>query len=247
MTMNRLAEGGRRLGLSLTPAQLSTFGRYADQLLEWNQRFNLTAITDPEQVQVRHFLDSLSCLSALSAVSGEPPSRWLARSLQALDIGSGGGFPGLPLKIVWPNLRLVLLESRQKKVRFLEHIVADLHLTTVRALHGRAETMAREPEHRESYDLVFGRAVAGLPVLLEYALPFCRRGGLLLAQKGEAATAEAIASERALAILGGELRRIVPVEIPGLAETRHIMVVEKTAPTPDDYPRRPGMPGKRPL
>jgi len=247
MTMRRLAEGGRRFGLSLSPAQIETFQRYAEQLLEWNQRFNLTAVTDPEQVETRHFLDSLSCLQALTAISAEPLASWLARSLQALDIGTGAGFPGLPLKIVWPNLKLTLLESRQKKVRFLEHIVADLGLTTVTAVRDRAETLAHHPEHREAYDLVMGRAVAELPVLLEYALPFCRRGGMVLAQKGEAATAEAIASDRALAILGGELRRIVPVEIPGLAETRHIMVVEKTAQTPDRYPRRPGMPKKRPL
>jgi 16S rRNA (guanine527-N7)-methyltransferase len=245
--MRRLAEGGRLLGLSLTPAQLQTFQRYADQLLEWNRRFNLTAVTDPEQVEVRHFLDSLSCLLALRAVSSEAVPTWLSRSLLALDIGTGAGFPGLPLKIVWPNLRLALLESRRKKVRFLEHIVADLGLSTVFALHGRAETWAHEADHREAYDLVLVRAVAEMPVLLEYALPFCRRGGMVVAQKGEAATAEAIASQRALAILGGELRRIVPVEIPGLAETRHITVVEKTAQTPARYPRRPGMPRKRPL
>jgi len=216
-------------------------------LLEWNQRFNLTAVTDPEQVQIRHFLDSLSCLLALTAASAEPLSVWLARSLQALDIGTGAGFPGLPLKIVWPNLKLTLLESRQKKVRFLQHIVAELGLTSVTAVHDRAETLAHQSQHREAYDLVLGRAVAELPVLLEYALPFCRRGGMVVAQKGEAATAEAIASERALAILGGKLRRIVPVEVPGLAETRHITIVEKVAPTPDRYPRRPGMPQKRPL
>ena len=247
MTMKRLIEGGRHIGLTLSPLQIAAFQCYSDQLLEWNRRINLTAVIDPEQVEIRHFLDSLSCLSALCSVSSEPLAAWLSRSLQALDIGSGAGFPGVPLKIVWPSLRLALLESRQKKVRFLEHIVADLGLSSVCALSGRAETLAHNLKHREAYDLVFGRAVAELPVLLEYALPFCRRGGLVLAQKGEAAAAEAIASERALAVLGGTLRRIVPVEIPGLAETRRIMVVEKIAQTPDRYPRRPGMPGKRPL
>lgn len=243
----RLTEGARQFGLSLSPAQIETFQRYCDQLLEWNQRFNLTAVTDPQQVEIRHFLDSLSCLLALTAVNTKPPTAWLVRSLQALDIGSGAGFPGLPLKIVWPSLKLTLLEARQKKVRFLEHIVAELGLDTVTAVHARAETLAHHPDHRGAYDLVFGRAVAELPVLLEYGLPFCRRGGMVVAQKGEAATAEAIASEQALAILGGELRRIVPVEVPGLAETRHIMLVEKVAQTPDRYPRRPGMPQKRPL
>jgi len=247
VTMKRLTEGARQFGLSLSPTQIQTFQRYCDQLLEWNQRFNLTAITDPEQVEIRHFLDSLSCLLALTAVSAEPLTVWLARSLYALDIGTGAGFPGLPLKIVWPSLKLTLLEARQKKVRFLEHIVAELGLTSVTAVHARAETLAHHPEHRGAYDLVFGRAVAELPVLLEYALPFCRRGGMVVAQKGETAMAEAIASKRALAILGGELRRIVPMEIPGLAETRCIVLVEKIAQTPDRYPRRPGMPQKRPL
>jgi len=245
--MKRLAEGGRLFGLSLTSAQITAFQRYANQLLEWNQRFNLTAVTEPEQVEIRHFLDSLSCLLALRAVSCESVPAWLSRSLRALDIGTGAGFPGLPLKIVWPNLRLTLLESRKKKVRFLEHIIDDLGLTTVNALHDRAETLAHQPQHREAYDLVLVRAVAETPVLLEYALPFCCRGGLVLAQKGEAAAAEAIASQRALALLGGELRRIVPIEIPGLADTPRIMVVEKSARTPARYPRRPGMPRKRPL
>jgi len=245
--MRRLAEGSRSFGLTLTATQINRFQRYREQLLEWNQRFNLTAIEDPEQVEIRHFLDSLSCLQALSHVSDMPLSGWLAKRPRALDIGSGAGFPGLPLKIVWPNLELTLLESTEKKVRFLDHIVRSLSLTSVNTVHSRAETLAHEPEHREAYDLVVARAVAELPVLLEYALPFCRRGGMLLAQKGEAASAEAIASERALAILGGKLRRIVPIEVPGLAETRFVMVVEKTAPTPGQYPRRPGMPKKKPL
>jgi len=245
--MKRLTEGARQFGLSLSPAQIRSFQRYSDQLLEWNRRFNLTAVTDPEQVEIRHFLDSLSCLLALATFSDRPLSYWLAQPLQALDIGTGAGFPGLPLKIVWPSLKLTLLEARRKKVRFLEHIVAELRLTSVTAVHGRAETLAHHPQHREAYDLVFGRAVAELPVLLEYGLPFCRRGGMVVALKGEAASAEAIASEQALAVLGGELRRIVPVEVPGLAETRCIVLVEKVASTPDRYPRRPGVPQKRPL
>jgi 16S rRNA (guanine527-N7)-methyltransferase len=245
--MRRLAEGSRAFGLSLTATQVSRFQHYCEQLLDWNQRFNLTAIEDPEQVEIRHFLDSLSCLQALCQVSDTPLSGWLGKRTRALDIGSGAGFPGLPLKIVWPNLDLTLLESTEKKVRFLEHIVRSLSLLSVSTVHSRAETLGHEPAHREAYDLVVARAVAELPVLLEYALPFCRRGAMLLAQKGEAATAEAIASERALAILGGKLRRIVPIEVPGLAETRYVMVVEKTAPTPSQYPRRPGMPKKRPL
>lgn len=247
MATQQLAEGGRQLGLSLTPAQIQQFERYSRELLLWNEKFNLTAITDPRQVETRHFLDSLSCLLALADASERSVASWLSSSVQALDVGSGAGFPGLPLKIVWPRLQLTLLESRQKKVGFLQHIVSELGLQAVNAIHARAETLAHDPLHRERYGLVLARAVAELPVLLEYALPFCRRGSLVLAQKGEAAMAEAIGSERALALLGGRIRKVVNVEVPGLAETRHIMVVEKVAPTPDAYPRRPGMPQKRPL
>ena len=153
----------------------------------------------------------------------------------------------MPLKIVCPGLRLTLLEATGKKVTFLEHVVEQLGLQRVTAIHARAEELAHDPAHREHYDLALARAVADLPVVVEYTLPFCKVGGWLVAQKGEAGAAEAWSAEAAIKLLGGELRRVVPVELPGLPEDRSLVVVEKVGPTPEKYPRRAGMPGKRPL
>ncbi len=230
------------MGLRLTAAQQAAFQLYYEDLVAWNQKFNLTAITEYEQVQIRHFLDSLSCLLAKETrLALNQPRSWL------LDVGTGAGFPGIPLKLVCPDTRLTLLEATGKKVSFLEHVVAQLNLQQVMVIKGRAEELAHDPAHRQQYNLVLARAVAELPVVAEYTLPFCRLGGWVVAQKGEAGAAEAWTAERAITLLGGELRRVVPVELPGLPEDRSLIVVEKTGPTPDAYPRRPGIPSKRPL
>jgi len=240
--MQRLIEGAKALNLRLTNRQLAAFQLYYEELVAWNERFNLTAITEFEQVQIRHFLDSLSCLLA------EETRKALNRlDARAIDVGSGAGFPGLPLKLVCPGLRLTLLEATGKKVTFLEHVVERLGLQRVTAVHARAEELAHDPAHREGYDLALARAVADLPVVAEYTLPFCKVGGWLVAQKGEAGAAEAWSAEAAIKLLGGELRRVLHVELPGLPEDRSLVVVEKVGPTPKKYPRRAGMPGKRPL
>jgi 16S rRNA (guanine527-N7)-methyltransferase len=237
--MERLAAGAQQLlGLTLTQRQLRAFHLYHQELLSWNSRFNLTAITDSEGVQIRHFLDSLSCLLALGNME---------QGQNLLDMGSGAGFPGLPLKIVRPGMRLTLLEATRKKTDFLRHIVDLLELRDVTIIHGRAEQAGHNPLHREVYDWVMARAVAAMPTLVEYLLPLCRMGGYCIAQKGEGAAAEVSSSESAVSLLGGRLNRLVPVELPGLAETRHLVVIEKVARTPDTYPRRPGRPVKRPL
>jgi 16S rRNA (guanine527-N7)-methyltransferase len=162
-------------------------------------------------------------------------------------VGSGAGFPGLPLKIYCTRLHLVLLEATAKKVGFLEHVVDHLGLEDVQPLWGRAEEVARDPAHREAYDLVVARAVADLSVLAEYTLPLCRPGGRIVAQKGGSAQEEAQSAAHALSLLGGRLRRVIPVELQGLAESRHLVVIDKVARTPERYPRRPGIPAKRPL
>ncbi|MDY7040993.1 MAG: 16S rRNA (guanine(527)-N(7))-methyltransferase RsmG [Chloroflexota bacterium] len=251
--MQLLLQGARQLGVALTKEHIQACKVYYEELVTWNARFNLTAITEYDQVQVRHFLDSLSCVLALvgtdylsSAIPGRTGLR-LARSVTCIDVGSGAGFPGLPLKIVFPRLRLTLLEATGKKVTFLEHIVERLALEEVRVIKGRAEELGQTGGHRECYDLVLARAVAELPALAEYLLPLCRMGGLCVAQKGAEAQIEASSAQVALGILGGGLRRIVPVELSGLAETRHLVVLEKVARTPEKYPRRPGIPTKRPL
>jgi 16S rRNA (guanine527-N7)-methyltransferase len=240
--MEQLADGARALGLRLSDRQLAAFQLYYEELVAWNDKFNLTAITDYEQVQVRHFLDSLSCLLA------EEVRRALARpEARAIDIGSGAGFPGIPLKLVCPGLHLTLLEATGKKVSFLEHMVQRLGLQRVTAVHARAEELAHDPAQREAYDLALARAVADLPALVEYALPFCKPGGWFVAQKGETGAAEAWNAARALEMLGGELRRVVHVELSGLPEDRSLVVVAKVGRTPAAYPRRAGVPTKRPL
>jgi 16S rRNA (guanine527-N7)-methyltransferase len=240
--MQRLVDGARTLGLNLTAEQQAAFQLYYEELIAWNGKFNLTAITDYEQVQIRHFLDSLSCLLAQEAKAAI--SRPGARTI---DVGSGAGFPGIPLKLVCPSSRLTLLEATGKKVTFLEHLIGQLGLRAVTAVKVRAEELAHDPLHREQYDLALSRAVAELPVVAEYTLPFCKVGGWAVAQKGEAGAGEAWSAEKAIALLGGELRRVVPVELPGLAENRSLVVIEKVHPTPVAYPRRPGVPSKRPL
>ncbi len=225
------------VGLSLSSQQVSAFDRYAAELVEWNRRFNLTAITDREQIEVKHFLDSLTCLLAMRG-----------RSLgRAVDVGTGAGFPGLPLKIACPGLRLTLVESVGKKAQFCRHVVEVLGLEGVEVIHARAEELGRRPDHRESYDWALARAVAPLPVLVEYLMPLLKVGGRAVAQKGETGPAEAHAAEKALALLGGRLLQLIPVEIPGVAEARYLVVMEKTAATPPQYPRRPGIAARRPL
>ncbi len=245
--MDRLKRGAQQMGIPLTEAQLERFQRYRALLLEWNQRFNLTAIDSPEQVEVRHFLDSLSCLSALAELAEREGAVRPGMPARAIDVGTGAGLPGLALKIVWPALELTLLEATAKKVRFLEHVIAELNLQNVTAIHGRAEELAHAPEHRERYDLALARAVAPLGPLLELTLPFLRHRGWLLAQKGPAVAKEVMAAERALAVLGGHLHRVIPVEVPYLAEDRFIVAVWKERATPDRFPRRPGVPVRKPL
>ena len=235
------------MGVTLQPSQASAFGVFTEELLAWNQRFNLTAITDPKQVEVRHYLDSLSLLPALSGLEGVPPAALLNRSPRVVDVGTGAGLPGLALRIIWPKMRLSLIEATGKKVRFMEHVTARLGLTEVQLFQGRAEELALRPPHRATYDLVLARAVAALPTLVEYLLPLARRGGQVVAYKGSAAHEEALAAEHGIRMLGGRLRRIVPVEVPGLAETRALVIIDKISQTPDGYPRGQGLPRKRPL
>lgn len=241
--MQRLKSGAQSLGLALTDRQLATFQVYYQELVGWNKKFNLTAITEYDQVQVRHFVDSLSCLLAMQ----RPLCRPDRAPVRCIDVGSGAGFPGLPLKIYCTRLHLVLLEATGKKVGFLEHIVSHLGLEDVQPLWGRAEEVAHDPAHREAYDLVVARAVAELSVLAEYALPFCRPGGRVVAQKGSSALEEAHTAAHAISMLGGRLHKVIPVELQGLAETRHLVVIDKVARTSEHYPRRPGIPSKRPL
>jgi 16S rRNA (guanine527-N7)-methyltransferase len=222
-------------GLLLSEAQLDQFLIYATELRRWNAHHNLTTVDDDHGIIVRHFLDALRC--ALSW--GSPPTRMA-------DIGSGAGFPGLPLKILQPTIALTLIESIEKKAAFLRHIGAVLGLDGIQVLSLRAEELGRDPQHREQYDLVTARAVANLRVLAEYCLPLCRAGGRMLAPKGQQIEAEVAAAAHALDVLGGQLAAIEDVHLPGEPD-RTLVVIDKIARTPDRYPRAVGIPAKRPL
>ncbi len=238
--MEPLIRGAAELGISLSDHHLTAFATCHEALVTWNERFNLTAITDWEGVLIRHFLDSLSCLKAIH-------QRELSAGARVIDVGTGAGYPGIPLKIVCPGMRLTLVEATQKKVTFLEHLIGELGLTDVWAVHARAEELGQDPAYREQYDWALARAVAKMPTLVEYLLPLVRVGGATLSQKGQDAPAEVQEAGHAISALGGEVRQLVPVELRGLAETRYLVVVDKVASTPERYPRRPGMPDKRPL
>lgn len=236
--MELLERGAAELGLRLTAGQLEQFQAYHRELADWNRRVNLTAVTERREVQVKHFLDSLS----LYAVLGDRPTV----GLRVVDVGAGAGLPGLPLKLALPDIHLTLVESAGKKARFLEHVTDLLGLDRVEVLNGRAELLAHDAGLREGFDLAVSRGVAKLPVLLEYALPFCRLGGRAALLKRNVQR-EIDGASNALGALGGRMGEICPVQLPGLDDGRVIVTVDKVEATPDRYPRRPGMPVKRPL
>ncbi len=227
-----------QLQIRLTPAQTDLFRLYAAELARWNNQINLTAITEPEAVEIRHFADSLSCLLVMR------PRR---PGLRVIDVGTGAGFPGLPLKIACPDLQLVLVEATAKKVAFLRHVIEVLGLKGITLVNDRVEAVGQQPEHREQYDWVLARAVAGMRTLAEYMLPLARVGGHILAQKGEGAPQEVTEAQAAILLLGGQIVQLTPVELPTVAETHYLVDIAKVAATPPAYPRRTGVPAKRPL
>ncbi|MBI4285891.1 MAG: 16S rRNA (guanine(527)-N(7))-methyltransferase RsmG [Chloroflexi bacterium] len=237
--MNKLIAGTKRLGLQLSSQQIEQFQLYFEALIEWNKRLNLTRITDYEEVQVKHFLDSLTV-----ALAWQPQPETRPR---VLDVGTGAGLPGLPLKIAFPAIRLVLLEATAKKTLFLRHVTARLGLGDVEIVAGRAEEVAHQAQYRDGFDLVLSRAVAALPALAELTLPFAAVGGLVIAQKKGAIAEEVASSATALGLLGSKLREVKRVELEELPDERYLVVIDKTAETPARYPRRPGIPARRPL
>jgi len=236
--MEKLVREAQALfNVHLTGRQVTSLIAYEKELLEWNQKFNLTAIRDVESIRIKHFLDSFSCVLA-----------WQVNAPNSLiDVGTGAGFPGIPLKILYPNMKLTLVESVGKKAMFCQHVVSVLGLEHVNVVKARAEEVGQDRHHREKYDWALARAVANLNVLSEYLLPLVRLGGTMLAQKGESGPAEAQSAEQTMKILGGKLKQVIPINLPGVADDRYLVLVGKIAATPHNYPRKPGMPAKMPL
>ncbi|HMA38071.1 MAG TPA: 16S rRNA (guanine(527)-N(7))-methyltransferase RsmG [Chloroflexia bacterium] len=250
--MDLLAAGATALGLPLTPGQLAQFEAYYRMLVDWNTRVNLTAIVDPVGVQLRHFVDSLAVAAALLRVAGGPGRAGalppiFTRGRGLIDLGTGGGFPGLPLKILWPALPLTLVDSVGKKTAFLQAAAAALGMAGVTVLTGRAEALGQTQGHRAAYDVATARAVAALPVLAEYGLPLCRVGGLVLASKKGDLAAELAQARKVLPQLGGGALSLYHYRLAAADEDRLVVGLPKVAPTPDGYPRRVGLPAKQPL
>ena len=237
--MQWLKSGARKLGFGLTPQQVRQFCCYRRELLAWNQRVNLTAITEPIDIERFHFLDSLTVALALS----EP----LRAEDRICDVGSGAGFPGVPMKILFPGARLTLIDSTAKRSRFLSALIATLALERVEVHTGRSEDLGHYATLRESFEVVVARGVAPLRVLAEYTLPFCRLGGRVILQKKGDIQQELAQAANAWDELGGSLQEVKPVPSDVLGGQRVLVVVEKVAPTAERYPRRAGVPAKRPL
>lgn len=220
-----------------TAEQLEKFAVFQEELREWNQKFNLTAIEEEEEIIIKHFYDSLL---------GMKITGWQSQN-RLLDLGTGAGFPGIPLKIMNPDLQVTLVDSLQKRIGFLDHLIQKLQLTGTQAVHGRAEEMGQNKEYREKFDYVVSRAVAKLSVLSEYCLPFVKPGGKFLAYKGPEGLEEYKGAKKAIQELGGNLYEMKDFVLPKQESKRLIIVIQKTAPTPGRFPRRPGIPAKKPL
>ncbi|MBI2329483.1 MAG: 16S rRNA (guanine(527)-N(7))-methyltransferase RsmG [Chloroflexi bacterium] len=236
--MERLNRGAMKLGVGLNPGQIEQFSIYYQELVDWNKRVNLTAITDYEEVQIKHFLDSLTVILALKP----PPA-----DFHLIDVGSGAGLPGIPLKILRPEIKLVLLEATAKKAAFLGHLKQRLGLDNVTIVVGRAEEVAHLGEYRERFEVVLSRAVAPLPTLIELTLPFCTIGGSFIAQKKGDVDREIERATKAISTLGGNLREVKRIDLEEFSDQRQLIIIDKISVTPHQYPRRPGVPAKRPL
>ena len=237
MFRDYLASAAQEYGLELSDQQLAAFSRYYELLLDWNSRLNLTAITEAREVAVKHIIDSLSCYD----------EAYFPQACKVIDVGTGAGFPGLPLKIYRPDINLVLLDSLNKRLTFLQAVVEELGLDSVSTVHARAEEGGRRPDLRDSFHVVTSRAVARLSVLAELCLPFVKPGGVFVALKGAQFAEEAAEAQRAVRLLGGRVAHIRQIQLPGLDDKRAVIYIAKEKNTPPAYPRKPGMPDKKPL
>lgn len=239
--MQKLIDGAQKLGINLSDKQITQFKLYYQELVSWNKKFNLTTITDYQEVQTKHFLDSLTVVLALTEEELRQPG------FSIIDIGTGAGFPGIPLKVFLPQSRLVLLDSKAKKATFLQHIVEQLELSHVEVVIGRAEETAHQSLFRQNFTLVVSRAVASLPTLVELALPFCHIGGKFVAQKKGEVEQEIVEASKAIDVLGGKLNQVRKLELEELSDRRYLVIIDKIYPSPEKYPRRAGTPARHPI
>ncbi|SHI15416.1 16S rRNA (guanine(527)-N(7))-methyltransferase RsmG [Sporanaerobacter acetigenes] len=232
-----LIEGSKELNIDINKENINKFILYKELLLDWNQKINITAIEDDEEIDIKHFLDSLTPLK----------TKLFERNVKVIDIGTGGGFPGIPIKIVKKNVDMVLLDSLNKRIMFLNEVIDKLELKNIGTIHGRAEDFGKNKIYREVFDVAISRAVAPLNILCEYCLPFVKVGGFFVSMKGKDVEEEIESSKKALKILGGEVKDKVLVEIPNSNITHSLIIIEKISKTPTKYPRQAGKPKKNPL
>ena len=232
-----LTEKVKELSILLNDKQIQQFEQYYNILVEWNKVMNLTAITEYEEVVEKHFLDSLTIVNAIHVEKIET----------LIDVGTGAGFPGIPLKIAFPHLKVTLLDSLNKRIKFLNEVIDLLELNDIKAIHGRAEDYAKQAEYREQYDICVSRAVASLATLSEYCLPYVKVDGLFVPYKSGEIDEELKSSEKAVSILGGKVEEVVKFQLPGTDIGRSFVKIHKIKETKKKYPRKAGMPTKEPL
>ena len=236
--MSRIFENKlNALGITLTEEQKQQFDKFYELLVEWNKVMNLTGITEYEEVNEKHFVDSVSIVKAIDINKVET----------VIDIGTGAGFPGIPLKIAFPHLKIVLLDSLNKRINFLNKVIEELGLTDIKTIHGRAEDFAKQAEYREQFDLCVSRAVANLSTLSEYCIPYINKGGMFVPYKSGEIDEEVVQAKKAVHILGGKLEEVVKFQLPGTEIGRSFVKIQKIQNTAKKYPRKAGLPSKEPL
>lgn len=226
------------MGLELNEIQMAQYARYYELLVEWNEKINLTAITERDEVYLKHFYDSITLGLHTGVLEGE---------ITLCDVGAGAGFPSIPLKIAFPNIKVTIVDSLNKRINFLELLFKELGLEGVRCYHDRAETFGQNPDHRAAYDIVTARAVARMSVLSELCVPLVKKGGYFVAMKAASSQEELDDAKAAIATLGGKVEEDYAFELPKEEGERHIILIKKTKETPKKYPRKPGIPNKKPL
>lgn len=235
--IDTLIAGSEEFGITLKESQIEAFKKYKSLLKEWNEKINITAITEDTEIDIKHFLDSISIFKTGKVTWGK----------SIIDIGTGGGFPGVPMKIIDPSLEVTLFDSLNKRLIFLNEVIDELELENITTVHGRAEEYGRKREFREKFDIATSRAVASLNILAEYALPFVKHGGYFIAMKGPDVDAEIEESLEAIKLLGGELEEKIEVTLPSSDIVHTLLVIRKKNRTPEKYPRGGGKPKKDPL